>query len=212
MWSPLKVYIIVLAHRDIVMWYYVPFSLTGQRIICTQLSTTECLGNISTSMSSGDTSDSFVDILLPSFQLLSTNFRLTCSGYVTGWGTLIGGAGEIIIEFQIWRENRTDTFEKIGGNRFLFRSQSARSRSVTFGVAEESMINVQEGDVVGLYIGGLDDSGLIIIDNITASVHVLFNVSEPSSKISVDNSFPGVIENFSPGIGFTVEQRSVGKY
>ena len=177
-----------------------------------QFDTRQCLADSldAVSLDIASSSEFSLAVLPPSVQVLSTNFRLNCSGYVTTWGTAVGGVGENVVEFQIWRESRTDYFEKIGSNAFLYESLSAEGSLRSFAVDEGSMIHVEKGDIVGLYVGGLGNSSLLIVENTNTSVHVLYNVSEPRGSILTDSSsFLGDIEMFAPGIGILVEQ--IGK-
>lgn len=177
-----------------------------------QFDTRECLADsyVAVSLSAASLSELSLAVLPPSVQILNTGFRLNCSGYVTTWGTAVGGVGENVIEFQIWRKSRTDNFEKIGSNAFLYQSLSAEGSLRSFAVGEGSMIHTQEGDIVGLYVGGLGNTSLLVIENANSSIHVLYGVPEPSSDILTDSSFPGDVEMFAPGIGMLVEQ--IGKY
>lgn len=189
------------------VYLYETLATGSQEVSGVQFDTRQCLADssVTVSLDTASSSEFSLAVLPPSVQVLSTAFRLDCSGYVITWGTAVGGVGENIIEFQIWRESSTDNFVKIGSNAFFYQSLTAEGSLRFFAVDEGSMIHAEKGDIVGLYVGGLGTSSLLIVENTNASVHVLYNVSEPIGNIVTDSSsFPGDIETFAPGIGIRV--------
>ncbi len=87
-------------------------------------------------------------------QAIFPSLVIHCNGYITSWQAYTRHAIENDIHFQIWRPVEAGLFNLVGENTLM----NARSTMelVTLNVSPSDYIQVQIGDVIGIYVGNIN--------------------------------------------------------
>jgi len=143
-------------------------------------------------------------------QVLVPAYHFNCSSTIIEWGATLHRRMPSRIDFQVWRvfnENRGG-YRLVGANT-VRNPRVGRNKKLTLPVPDQLRIQVERGDVVGVYIGREGDIQIKYAPSRTTVTYIT-NTDRPLSEfftrspIDVDEPFSRPLDG-SPQIYAVVE-------
>ena len=92
------------------------------------------------------------DVLEKGVQAIFPNLEIKCTGHITSWKAYTRHAEPNSIQFQVWRPDSNDGSYSLVGRNTLSNEKPVME-VVTLNVQSADNVQVQPGDVIGLYQG-----------------------------------------------------------
>lgn len=108
-------------------------------------------------------------------QAIIPTYKFSCRGTITQWGVSTEKRGSHLIELQVWRHTLPNVYHKVGSNRFN-QGPKKMQKLMYLTPDPRDQINVEPGDVIGLYVSNdpdIDDNYKIQYEP-SSSVRMLY--------------------------------------
>lgn len=141
--------------------------------------------------------------LLVGIQALIPAYNFTCNATVTRWGLSIEKKGQHRIDLQVWRplEDLLGSYHLVGANTFNVKPQTGQKLLYLLPDVMDQ-IQVQPGDVVGLYIENNasvdDDYAIQYVPNVNGVTVHYKQTDQPLDMIQSYTMLPVQFPNIAP--------------